>query len=74
MVEKLTGRLNGSGTNFRWVAGAQVNGSLLLSDGQVSGPELPMEIQALQLQAADRRRNRAIERWLEKRQNRARAV
>ena len=51
MVEKLTGRLNGSGTISGGLLAPQVNGNLLLSDGQVSGPELPMEIEALQLQA-----------------------
>ena len=51
MVEKLTGRLNGSGTISGGLLAPQVNGSLLLSDGEVSGPELPMELKALQLQA-----------------------
>jgi translocation and assembly module TamB len=51
MVEKLAGRLNGSGTISGDLLAPQVNGSLQLSDGEVSGPELPMELQALQLQA-----------------------
>ncbi|MGE8185332.1 translocation/assembly module TamB domain-containing protein [Pseudomonas mandelii] len=51
MVEKLTGRLNGSGTLSGDLLAPQVNGNLLLSDGEVSGPELPMELQGLQLQA-----------------------
>jgi translocation and assembly module TamB len=51
MVEKLTGRLNGSGTISGGLLAPQVNGSLLLSDGEVSGAELPMELQALQLRA-----------------------
>ncbi|MGL6242413.1 translocation/assembly module TamB domain-containing protein [Pseudomonas sp.] len=51
MVEKLTGRLNGSGTLSGDLLAPQVNGNLLLSDGEVSGPELPMELQALQVQA-----------------------
>ncbi len=51
MVEKLTGRLNGSGTISGGLLAPQVNGSLLLSDGEVSGPELPMVLQALQLRA-----------------------
>ncbi len=51
MVEKLTGRLNGSGTISGGLLTPLVNGSLLLSDGEVSGPELPLEIQALRLQA-----------------------
>lgn len=51
MVEKLTGRLNGSGTISGGLLAPLVNGNLMLSDGEVSGAELPMEIQALQLQA-----------------------
>ncbi|WP_085579731.1 MULTISPECIES: translocation/assembly module TamB domain-containing protein [unclassified Pseudomonas] len=51
MVEKLTGRLNGSGTVSGGLLAPQVNGTVQLSDGEVSGPELPMELQALQLQA-----------------------
>jgi translocation and assembly module TamB len=51
MVEKITGRLNGSGTIGGTLMAPLVNGNLLLSDGAVSGPELPMELQALQLQA-----------------------
>ncbi|TPG78381.1 translocation/assembly module TamB domain-containing protein [Pseudomonas arsenicoxydans] len=51
MVEKLTGRLNGSGTISGGLLAPQVNGSLLLSDGEVSGAELPMTLQALQLRA-----------------------
>ncbi|MGB6214089.1 translocation/assembly module TamB domain-containing protein [Pseudomonas mandelii] len=51
MVEKLTGRLNGSGTLSGDLLAPQMNGNLLLSDGEVSGPELPMELQGLQLQA-----------------------
>ena len=51
MVKKLTGRLNGSGTLAGTLLAPQVNGNLLLSDGEISGPELPMDLQALQLQA-----------------------
>ncbi|MHC8382492.1 translocation/assembly module TamB domain-containing protein [Pseudomonas sp. LB3P14] len=51
MVEKLTGRLNGSGTLAGTLLAPQVNGNLLLSDGEISGPELPMDFEALQLQA-----------------------
>lgn len=51
MVEKLTGRLNGSGTLSGGLLAPLVNGNLVLSDGEVSGAELPMELQALQLQA-----------------------
>jgi len=51
MVEKMTGRLNGSGTISGALLAPQVNGSLLLSDGEISGPELPMELEALQVRA-----------------------
>jgi translocation and assembly module TamB len=51
MVEKLTGRLNGSGTISGGLLAPLVNGTVQLSNGEVSGPELPMELQALQLQA-----------------------
>ncbi|SEM53945.1 translocation and assembly module TamB [Pseudomonas sp. ok272] len=51
MVEKITGRLNGSGTLSGGLLAPQVNGNLLLSDGEVSGPQLPISLQALQLQA-----------------------
>ncbi|VVN46608.1 Translocation and assembly module subunit TamB [Pseudomonas fluorescens] len=51
MVEKLTGRLNGSGTLSGGLMAPLVNGNLLLSDGEVSGPELPMELRDLQLRA-----------------------
>jgi translocation and assembly module TamB len=51
MVEKLTGRLNGSGTISGGLLAPQVNGSLQLSDGEVSGPELPMELKNLNLKA-----------------------
>ncbi|MEO6677825.1 MAG: translocation/assembly module TamB domain-containing protein, partial [Pseudomonas sp.] len=51
MVEKLTGRLNGSGTLSGGLLAPLVNGNLMLSDGEVSGAELPMELQDLQLKA-----------------------
>ncbi|MCF4997022.1 translocation/assembly module TamB [Pseudomonas syringae] len=51
MVETLTGRLNGSGTISGGLLAPLVNGTVQLSDGEVSGPELPMELQNLQLQA-----------------------
>ena len=52
MVEKLTGRLNGSGTISGGLLAPLVNGTVQLSDGEVSGAELPMELQNLQLTAA----------------------
>jgi len=51
MVEKLTGRLNGSGTISGGLLAPLVNGTVKLSDGEVSGAELPMELKDLQLQA-----------------------
>ncbi|MFL6611797.1 MAG: translocation/assembly module TamB domain-containing protein [Pseudomonas sp.] len=51
MVETLTGHLNGSGTLSGGLLAPQVNGNLVLSDGEVSGPELPISLEALQLQA-----------------------
>jgi translocation and assembly module TamB len=51
MVDKLTGHLNGSGTLSGGLLAPQVNGNLELRDGEISGPELPMALQALQLQA-----------------------
>ncbi|WP_460141329.1 translocation/assembly module TamB domain-containing protein [Pseudomonas sp. S2_E01] len=51
MVEKLSGRLNGSGNIAGTLMAPLVNGNLLLSDGEVSGPELPMELQGLRVQA-----------------------
>ena len=51
MVQKINGRLNGSGQLAGTLLAPQVNGSLLLSDGEVSGPELPMDVQDFQLRA-----------------------
>ncbi|ROL81570.1 hypothetical protein BK636_13585, partial [Pseudomonas chlororaphis] len=51
MVEKLTGTLNGSGRISGGLLAPQVNGNLALSGGEVSGPELPISLQDLQLQA-----------------------
>ena len=51
MVEKLSGRLNGSGTLSGGLMAPLVNGNLLLSDGEVSGPELPISLEALKVQA-----------------------
>ncbi|WP_431494506.1 translocation/assembly module TamB domain-containing protein [Pseudomonas brassicacearum] len=52
MVETLTGHLNGSGTLSGGLLAPQVNGNLGLSDGEVSGPELPVSLEALQMRAA----------------------
>ena len=51
MVETLTGHLNGSGTLSGGLLEPQVNGNLTLSDGEVSGPELPVSLEALQVRA-----------------------
>ncbi|MHC8305204.1 translocation/assembly module TamB domain-containing protein [Pseudomonas sp. PB3P13] len=51
MVETLNGRLNGSGTLSGGLMAPLVNGNLLLSDGEVAGPELPMELRDLQVKA-----------------------
>jgi translocation and assembly module TamB len=51
MVETLTGHLNGSGTLSGGLLAPQVNGSLVLSEGEVSGPELPVSLEDLQVRA-----------------------
>lgn len=51
MVETLTGHLNGSGTLSGGLLAPQVNGNLVLSEGEVSGPELPVSLEALQVRA-----------------------
>lgn len=51
MIEKLTGRLNGSGTLSGGLLAPLVNGNLVLSDGEISGAELPMDLEALNIQA-----------------------
>lgn len=51
MVETLTGHLSGSGTLSGGLLAPQVNGNLLLSDGEVSGPELPVSLETLQVRA-----------------------
>jgi translocation and assembly module TamB len=51
MVQKLNGRLNGSGRLSGGLLAPQVNGSVTLSGGEVSGPELPINLQDLQIKA-----------------------
>jgi translocation and assembly module TamB len=51
MVQKLNGRLNGSGRLSGGLLAPQVNGSVTLSGGEVSGPELPLSLEGLQVQA-----------------------
>ncbi len=51
MVERLAGQLSGSGRLSGTLLAPQVNGSLMLSGGEVSGAELPVSLQDLSLQA-----------------------
>ena len=51
MVEKLSGKLNGSGRISGGLLAPQVNGSVNLVDGEVSGPELPISLESLNVQA-----------------------
>lgn len=51
MLEKLNGKLNGSGRISGGLLAPQVNGNLVLSDGEVSGPELPITLEKLNVQA-----------------------
>ncbi|GFM51375.1 translocation/assembly module TamB [Pseudomonas cichorii] len=51
MVQKLNGRLSGSGRLSGGLLAPQVNGRISLDGGEVSGPELPMELQDLRVQA-----------------------
>lgn len=51
LVQKLSGRLNGSGSLSGGLLAPQVNGSLMLSGGEVSGPELPVSLEDLQIKA-----------------------
>ena len=51
MVEKLTGQLNGTGTISGGLLAPYINGNVVLSGGEVSGPELPANFENLQLSA-----------------------
>ncbi|MGC5703715.1 translocation/assembly module TamB [Pseudomonas sp. NFXW11] len=51
MVEKLAGNLDGSGRLSGGLLAPQVTGNLQLSGGQVSGSELPVSLEDLQLTA-----------------------
>lgn len=51
MVEKLTGKLNGNGRISGGLLAPLVNGNLNLVGGEVSGPELPISLEGLNLQA-----------------------
>lgn len=51
MAERLEGKLQGSGTISGHLRAPQINGQLRLEDGELSGSELPLSLEALQLQA-----------------------
>nr|WP_251029612.1 translocation/assembly module TamB domain-containing protein [Pseudomonas fluorescens] len=51
MVEKLNGRLNGNGRLSGGLLAPQVNGSVNLVGGEISGPELPISLEDLNIQA-----------------------
>lgn len=51
MVETLGGKLNGSGRLSGGLLAPQVNGSVNLVGGEVSGPELPISLEDLNVQA-----------------------
>ncbi|WP_024694694.1 translocation/assembly module TamB domain-containing protein [Pseudomonas syringae] len=51
MVDKISGRLNGSGRLSGGLLAPLVNGSVALQGGEVSGTELPMELRDLNVQA-----------------------
>lgn len=51
MIDKLNGKLNGSGRISGTLLAPQVNGNVALSDGEVSGPELPVSLEKLNVQA-----------------------
>ena len=70
MVEKLTGKLNGSGRISGGLLAPLVNGNLNLVGGEVSGPELPISLEGLNLQAQIAGA-RAAQRRLAQRQGRA---
>ena len=51
MVETLSGKLNGNGRIAGGLLAPQVNGNVNLVGGEVSGPELPISLQGLDVQA-----------------------
>ncbi|MBU2295192.1 MAG: translocation/assembly module TamB [Gammaproteobacteria bacterium] len=51
MVEHIAGQLNGAGTLSGGLLTPQINGNLRVLKGEISGGELPMNIEQLQLQA-----------------------
>jgi translocation and assembly module TamB len=51
MVERLSGHLNGSGTLSGGLLAPQINGRLVVQNGELSGSELPVSVQGLQAEA-----------------------
>lgn len=51
MVETLSGKLNGNGRISGGLLAPQVNGNVNLVGGQISGPELPISLEGLNVQA-----------------------
>ena len=51
MVERIAGQLNGAGRLSGALLAPQINGTLRLSEGEIAGAELPMNIEQLQLSA-----------------------
>jgi translocation and assembly module TamB len=51
MVERIAGQLDGSGTLSGALLAPQINGNLRVLNGEISGRELPMNVEQLQLQA-----------------------
>ncbi|WP_339467485.1 MULTISPECIES: translocation/assembly module TamB domain-containing protein [unclassified Pseudomonas] len=51
MVETLSGKLNGNGRISGGLLAPQVNGSVNLVGGEISGPELPISLEGLNVQA-----------------------
>ncbi|SDU90937.1 translocation/assembly module TamB domain-containing protein [Pseudomonas mucidolens] len=51
MVEKLTGKLNGNGRLSGSLLVPQINGNVNLVGGEISGPELPVSFEGLNVQA-----------------------
>lgn len=51
MVETLAGQLNGTGTISGGLLAPHINGTVALSGGQISGPQLPTNVENLQLTA-----------------------
>ena len=51
MVETLSGKLNGNGRISGGLLAPQVNGNINLVGGEISGPELPISLEGLNVQA-----------------------